>query len=140
MGDGAAAARASHTLEPFREGLRGLGYVEGRNLVIDARWTDGKPERLAEITAGFVRANVDVIVTHGVPAATAAKVGTTRIPIVIATAADLVGSGIVASLARPGANVTGTSDQVTEISAKEVELLKEVLPRASRRSSSSTTR
>jgi putative ABC transport system substrate-binding protein len=124
LGDGSASARAPSTLEPFRKGLRDLGYVEGRNIVIDARWSEGKSERLSEFAAEFVQLKVDIIVTHGVPGSNAAKTATTSIPIVVATAADMVGSGLVASLARPGGNVTGTSDQITEISSKEVELLR----------------
>jgi len=129
LGDGSASARASSTLEPFRKGLRDLGYVEGRNIVIDARWSEGKSERLSEFAAEFVQLKVDIIVTHGVPGSNAAKTATTSIPIVVASAADMVGSGLVASLARPGGNVTGTSDQITEISSKEVELLSELLPK-----------
>ena len=128
LGDGLASARAASTLEPFREGLRDLGYVEGRNMVLEVRWSEGKTEKLAEFAAEFVSMNVDVIVAHGVPGATAAKNATPTIPIVIATVADMVGAGLVSSLARPGGNITGTSDQITEISSKEIEVLGELLP------------
>ena len=132
LGDGSAAARAAISLEPFREGLRELGYVEGRNIILEVRWTDGKSERLPDLVGELVRLKVDVIVTHGVPGALAAKAATTEIPIVVSVAPDMVGLGLVASLSHPGGNVTGTSDQVTEISGKVVELLKEMLPRLKR--------
>jgi putative tryptophan/tyrosine transport system substrate-binding protein len=132
LGDGSAAARGSITLEPFREGLRELGYVEGQNVLIEVRWTDAKSERLPELVGELIPLKVDVIVTHGLPAARAAKTATTDIPIVVATAADFVGNGLVASLAHPGGNVTGTSDQNTELSGKQVQLLKELLPRLKR--------
>jgi putative tryptophan/tyrosine transport system substrate-binding protein len=128
LGDGTAAARERDTLMPFRQGLRALGYVEGRDVIIDARWSEGRSERLAALAAEFVRDRVDVIVTHGLPASLAAKAATTSIPIVVAVTADIVGDGIVASLARPGGNITGSTDQVTELSAKEVQLLTELLP------------
>ena len=111
LGDGSAAARGPISLEPFREGLRELGYVEGQNVLIEVRWTDSKSERLPELVGELIRLKVEVIVTHGMPAARAAKTATTDIPIVVATAADFVGNGLVASLAHPGGNVTGTSDQ-----------------------------
>jgi putative ABC transport system substrate-binding protein len=132
LGDGSAAARAAITLEPFRKGLRELGYVEGRNVLIEVRWTDSKSERLPELVGELIRLKVDVIVTHGMPAARAGKTATTDIPIVVATAADFVGNGLVASLAHPGGNVTGTSDQNTELSGKQVQLLKELLLRLKR--------
>jgi putative ABC transport system substrate-binding protein len=128
LGDASATARAAYTLEPLRDGLRELGYVEGQNIILEVRWTDGQTERLPELAAELVRLKVDVIVTHGVPAARAVKTATTDIPIVVATAADMVGAGLVANLARPGGNVTGTSDQVTELSGKVLQLLQEVFP------------
>ena len=132
LGDGSAGSRGPISLEPFREGLRELGYVEGQNVLIEVRWTDGKSERLPELVGELIRLKVDVIVTHGVPAARAAKTATTDIPIVVATAADMVGNGLVASLPHPGGNVTGTSDQITELSGKQMQLLKELLPRLKR--------
>jgi ABC-type uncharacterized transport system substrate-binding protein len=132
LGDASATMRAAYTLEPLRDGLRELGYVEGQNLIVEVRWTDGQPERLPELAAELVRLKVDVIVTHGVPAARAVKTATPDLPIVVATAADMVGAGLVASLARPGGNVTGTSDQVTELSGKVLRLLKEMLPGVNR--------
>lgn len=127
LGDGSAAARAPLSLEPFREGMRALGYIERKNIIIETRWTDGKSDRLPELVRELIALNVDVIVTHGFPAALAAKTATNDVPIVVATAADMVGNGLVASLAHPGGNVTGTSDQVTELSGKLVQLLKETL-------------
>ena len=132
LGDGSAASRGPITLVPFREGLRELGYVEKQNILIEVRWTDSKSEHLPQLVGELIRLKVDVIVTHGLPAARAAKAATTDIPIVVATAADLVGNGLVASLPHPGGNVTGTSDQNTELSGKQVQLLKELLPRLKR--------
>ena len=128
LGDGSRTARESNTLSPLRDGLRELGYVEGKNLVIDARWSEGTDQQLARDAAEFVRLNVDVIVTHGAPAALVAKQATTTIPIVVATAADFVGAGLVVSLARPGGNVTGTNDQAGEALAKQIDLLGEAIP------------
>ena len=128
LGDGSRTARESNTLSPLRDGLRELGYVEGKNLVIDARWSEGADQQLARDAAEFVRLNVDVIVTHGSPAGLVAKQATTTIPIVVATAADFVGAGLVASLSRPGGNVTGTSDQAGEVLAKQIDLLGEAIP------------
>ena len=128
LGDGFATSRTSINLDPFRDALGELGYVEGRNLVIEARWSDGDNERLATLASDLVRRQVDVIVTHGLPASRAAKNATTSIPIVVAVIADIVGTGVVGSLARPGGNVTGMTDQVVDLSGKEVELLKEMIP------------
>jgi putative ABC transport system substrate-binding protein len=112
----------------LREGLRELGYVEGQNIIIEARWTDGHSERLPELAEEFIRLPVDVIVTHGVPGALAAKTATTTIPIVATNVADMVRVGLVASLARPDGNVTGTSVLLPELSSKTVQLLTEMLP------------
>lgn len=128
LGDGSSEARAAHTLDPVREGLRDLGYVEGRNITLDARWSEGSRERLVENAAEFVRRKVDIIITHGVRGTQVAKAATTTIPIVVAAAADMVGAGLVANLARPGGNVTGNSDQASEVSLKEIELMSELLP------------
>jgi ABC-type uncharacterized transport system substrate-binding protein len=123
----AFAARA----EAFRQGLRELGYVEGKNIVIVYRYAQGKYDRLPELAAELVRVSVDVIVTGGGPATRAAKEATVKIPIVMAQADDPVGSGFVASLARPGGNITGLSSLAPEISGKQLELLKEIVPRLS---------
>jgi ABC-type uncharacterized transport system substrate-binding protein len=115
-------------LEAFRAGLRELGYQEGQNIVIEYRWADGQYERLPTLFAEMVRLNVDVIVTHGTPAALAAKQATKTIPIVMAIIGDAEASGVVASLARPGGNVTGLTFFNPELAAKRLELLKETLP------------
>ncbi len=128
LGHGSPASRASINLDPFREGLRELGYVERQNVVIEARWSDGKNERLAGLAADLVRAKVDVIVTHSLPATRAAKDATATIPIVVAVIADILGTGIVESLSRPGGNITGMTDQVLDLSGKEVEFLKQMVP------------
>jgi putative ABC transport system substrate-binding protein len=114
--------------EAFRAGLRDLGYEEGRNIVIEFRWADGHYERLPALFSELIRLNVDVIVTYGTAGGLAARQATTTIPIVFATAADAVTSGLVASLAHPGGNVTGTTHFIPELSAKQLELLKEAIP------------
>jgi putative tryptophan/tyrosine transport system substrate-binding protein len=111
----------------FAQRLRELGWIEGRTVEIEYRWAEGRSERFAEIAAEFVQLKVDVIVTVG-SALVAAKQATSTIPIVFALAADPVGSGVVASLARPGGNVTGLSLQQTDAAGKRLELLREVLP------------
>jgi len=111
----------------FVQRLRELGWIEGRTIAIEYRWADGRSERFAEIGAEFVRLKVDVIVTVGT-AVPALKQLTSAIPIVFAAAVDPVGSGLVASLARPGGNVTGLSTQTTELVSKRCELLREIVP------------
>ena len=113
LGSGTAAAQREWTAA-FLKRLRDLGWTEGRNVAIEYRWAEGRTERFAEIAAEFVRLNVNVIPTHNTPPALAAKKATSVIPIVFATAGDPVGSGIVASLARPGGNVTGISSQAPD--------------------------
>src|SRR5262245_61580145 len=108
--------------------LREFGWVEGRNVVIEYRWAEGRTERYAEIAAEFVRLKVDVIVTHSTPPVVAAKQATSIIPIVFTNAGDPVANGLVASLARPGGNTTGLSIQGTDTAAKRLDLLREVLP------------
>lgn len=117
---------------PFRDGLRELGYVEGNNLAIECRSATGKPDRYPDLVAELVRLNVDVLVAVGTDLALVAKQTTTRIPIVIVYIGDPVGSGLVSSLARPGANVTGLSMLASEMAHKNLELLKEVAPTVSR--------
>jgi putative tryptophan/tyrosine transport system substrate-binding protein len=119
-------------IEAFRGGLRELGYVEGRNLSIEYRWADGQYERAPELATELARLKVEVLVTHGTPGTLAAKAATTTIPIVMATVGDAVLVGLVASLARPGGNVTGTAFFNPELAAKRLELLRETLPRLSK--------
>jgi putative tryptophan/tyrosine transport system substrate-binding protein len=116
----------------FVKRLQELGWIEGRTIAIEVRWAEGRNERFAEIAAEFVRLKVDVIVTAGTAAVVAAKRETSLIPIVFAVAGDPVGTGLVASLARPGGNVTGLSLQTTDLVGKRLELLREVVPRLSR--------
>jgi putative tryptophan/tyrosine transport system substrate-binding protein len=118
--------------EAFRQGLRDLGYVEGKNIVIERRWADGKFDRLPALAAELVRLKVDIIVTAGPQATRPAEQATSTIPIVMAQDPDPVGNGFVASLARPGGNITGLSTLAPEISGKQLELLKEIVPRLSR--------
>jgi putative ABC transport system substrate-binding protein len=115
-------------VDAFVQRLRELGWIEGRTIAIEYRWGEGRPERYAEIAAEFVRLKVDVILANGTEAAIAAKQATSVIPIVFPTAGDPVGSRLVASLARPGGNVTGLSNQGSDLPAKRLEFLREVLP------------
>jgi putative ABC transport system substrate-binding protein len=130
---GAASLSAtSARIEAFRHRLRELGYVEGKNIVIEYRWAEGKIERLPELAAELVRLKVDVIVTSSAAPTRAAKEATTTIPIVMANDNDPVGSGHVASLAQPGGNITGLATFAPEVSGKQLELLKEIVPKLSR--------
>lgn len=119
-------------LEAFRQGLRDLGYVEGQNIAIESRWTEGKDDRLPVLAADLVRSKVDVIVASGGAATRAVQLTTRTIPIVMSTVNDPVGSGLVASLARPGGNVTGLTIMSPDLAGKQLQLLKEVLPKVSR--------
>jgi putative tryptophan/tyrosine transport system substrate-binding protein len=119
-------------LTVFRQGLRDLGYVEGRNVALEIRYAEGKPERLPDLAAELIRLKVDVIVTQSGVAALAAKKATQTIPIVMESSGDAVTQGLVASLARPGGNVTGMTLISPETSRKRLELLRELLPRLSR--------
>ncbi len=119
-------------VEAFRQGLRELGYVEGKNIVIEWRSAEGKFERQGELAAELVRLKVDVIVSSGPTMTRAAKEATATIPIVMAQDTDPVGNGFVASLARPGGNITGLSALSSELSGKQLELLKEIVPKLSR--------
>jgi ABC-type uncharacterized transport system substrate-binding protein len=125
-------ALEQHLIGAFRQGLRDLGYVEGQNLVIEYRSAEGKRERFPELAAELIRMKVDVIVTLATPAALAAKQATHTIPIVVAAMADPVEDGLVASLARPGGNITGSTFLGPRLVPKRLELLKQVVPRASR--------
>jgi putative ABC transport system substrate-binding protein len=118
--------------EAFRQGLRELGYVEGKNISIEYRFAEGKLDRLPALAAELVRLKVDIIVTAGPAVTRAAKEATTTIPIVMTFDNDPVGTGFVASLARPGGNITGLSTLAPELSGKQLEILKETVPRLSR--------
>jgi len=117
---------------PFRQGLRELGYVEGKNLVIEWRSAEGNNERLAGLAAELVNLKVDVIVTAGTPAISAAQKATTAIPIVMGNIGDPVGSGFVKSLARPASNITGLSSMAGDVYLKQIEMLLSMVPRLSR--------
>jgi putative ABC transport system substrate-binding protein len=124
---------AAHIVVAFADGLRELGHVEGKNVLFEYRWAEGHRERFAEMAADLVRQRVDVLVASSQGAALAAQRATRTIPIVMVNASDPVEAGLVASLARPGGNVTGLSQQLTrEIRAKQLQLLKETLPKMSR--------
>jgi ABC-type uncharacterized transport system substrate-binding protein len=127
LGTGSAAAQSQWTAA-FVQRMRELGWVEGNNLAIEYRWAAGRTERLSELASELVRLKVDVIVTHNTPGPLAAKQATSTIPIVFATAADPVGTGIVTSLARPGANVTGLSSQTPDVAGKRLALMREIVP------------
>jgi len=122
----------SDRTEAFRRGLRELGYVEGKNIVIEWRYGEGNEDRLPAVAAELVRLKVDLIVTVGAPGTRSAKKATNMIPIVMAQDTDPVGNGFVASLARPGGNITGLATLAPEISGKQLELLKEIVPKLSR--------
>ncbi len=124
------ASQNAANLDALRKGLRDLGYIEGRNLIIEYRSADGRAERFPDLASELVRLKVDLIVTRGTPAARAAKNATGIIPVVMATMGDP--RAIVASFARPGANITGVTTFSTELTAKRIELLKELVPNLSR--------
>ena len=132
---GVLSARSSSTestrAEAFRQGLRELGYVEGKNIAIDYRYAEGKFERLSDLAAELVHLKVDVILTLGVPPTRAAKQVTTTIPIVMAGGSDPVRTGLITSFARPGRNVTHLSDLNVDLITKRLELLKAVAPKTS---------
>jgi len=128
----ASPSTISTRIEAFRQGLRELGYVEGKNIVIEYRWAEGKIERLPDLAIELVRLQLEVIVTAGPSSTRPVKEATSTIPIVMAFDNDPVGSGFVTSLARPGGNITGLSTLAPEISGKQLALLKEIVPRLSR--------
>jgi putative ABC transport system substrate-binding protein len=123
---------SSPRVATFRQGLRELGYVEGKNIIIEWRHHEGKVDLLPTLAAELVRLKVDIIITAGAPAARAAKEATSTVPIVMTQIGDPVGSGFVASLARPGGNITGLSILAPELSGKRLDLLKEIVPNLSR--------
>jgi putative tryptophan/tyrosine transport system substrate-binding protein len=129
---GASLSAISGRIEAFRQGLRELGYVEGKNIIIEWRWAEGKPDRLPDLAVELVRLKVDLIISAGPAVTRPAKEATNTIPIVMAQDNDPVGNGFIASLARPGGNITGLATLAPELSGKQLELLKEIIPRLSR--------
>jgi len=125
---GAAPSIESQRVAAFEQRLRELGWIEGRTIAIEYRWAEGRNERYAENAAELVRLKVDVIVTSATPPTLAAKQATAVIPIVFATLSDPVGTGLIASLARPGGNVTGLANQMSDTGGKKLELLRELVP------------
>jgi len=122
------AALEKNLVGPFREGLRELGYVEGKNILVEYRWAEGKYERFPSLIAELVAQKVDIIVTAGTPAVLAVKKAASSIPLVMAAAGDPIGTGLIESLAHPGGNITGLSGMVMDLEAKRLELLREVIP------------
>jgi putative ABC transport system substrate-binding protein len=127
MGNSTAALEAN-LVDAFREGLRELGYEEGRNIVIEYRWADGKYDQFPALVAELIAAKVDAIVTAGTPAALAVKRATTTVPLIMVAVGDPVGTGLVPSLARPGGNLTGLSSIAPDLEGKRLQLLREVVP------------
>ena len=130
LGNSTAALEAN-LVGPFRDGLRELGYEEGRDIVIEYRWADGRYERFPALIAELIALKVDTIVTAGTPASLAVKNATTTIPLVMVAVGDPVATGLVASLARPGGNITGLTSISVEMEGKRLELLREVVPKVS---------
>ena len=130
--DGSTASGMAVLLDAFRQELSKLGWIEGKNTAIEYRFSEGKGDRLPQLAANLVRLNVDLIVTTGDPPALAAKGATKTIPIVMAHAVDPVGAGLVSSLGRPGANVTGSSSLGPELNSKRLEVLKDAIPKLAR--------
>jgi putative ABC transport system substrate-binding protein len=130
LGNSTAALEAN-LVGPFREGLRALGYEEGRNIAIEYRWAEGKYDRFPALISELSASNVDVIVTAGTPASLAVKKATTSVPLVMVAVGDPVGTGLVATLARPGGNATGLSSIAPELEGKRLELLREIVPKLS---------
>jgi putative ABC transport system substrate-binding protein len=131
LGNSTATLEAN-LVGPFRDGLRALGYDEDRNITIEYRWANGEYERLPTLVAELIALKVDVIVTAGTPAALAVKKATSTIPLVMVAVGDPVGTGLVGSLARPGANITGLTSISPELEGKRLELLREVIPALSK--------
>src|SRR2546427_6373726 len=133
LAPGSPPGEPGRGLDRLRQGLHDLGYVEGQTIALEVRWDEQHPERWPDLaTADLVQLHVDIIVAGTTAAALAAKQATSTIPIVIASSADPVGAGLVASLARPGGNITGLSNMAPEITGKRLELLKEAVPGLSR--------
>jgi putative ABC transport system substrate-binding protein len=130
--DASTASGSAVLWEVFRQEMNKLGWIEGKNIAIEYRFAEQKNERLPELAADLVRLKVDLIVVSGTPPVLAAKSGTATIPIVMTTASDPVGAGLVASLARPGGNVTGLSGLAVELNTKRLEILKDTVPKLAR--------
>ena len=130
--DPTSRAVSNARIESFQQGLRKFGYIEGKNIVIEYRFADGKSELLQNFANELVSLNVDIIVTRAIPGAVAAKQATSKIPIVFVGVADAVAAGLVASLARPGGNITGLTSLAPELSGRRLELLREIVPKVSR--------
>jgi putative ABC transport system substrate-binding protein len=128
----ASSSSMAPRVDAFRQGLRELGYVEGKNITIDFRWGDGRNERLPGLAAELVQLKVGVVVAHGVAATVAAQKASTTIPIVCFACGDLLATGLVASLARPGGNITGQTIIAPDVTGKRLELLREVVPALTR--------
>jgi putative ABC transport system substrate-binding protein len=126
------ASAITNRVEAFRQGLRERGYIEGKTIIVEYRYGEGKVDRLAAQAAELVQLKVNIIVTAGSQATRPAKEATTTIPIVMAQDNDPVGSGFIASLASPGGNITGLANMTTELSGKQLELLKEIIPNLAR--------
>ena len=127
LGNSTAALEAN-LIGPFRDGLRALGYEEGRNLAIEYRWAEGRYERFPTLIADLIASKIDVIVTAGTPATLAVKKATTSIPLVMIAVGDPISTGIVPNLRHPGGNITGLTSIAPELEAKQLELLREVVP------------
>jgi len=130
LGNSTAALEAN-LVGPFRKGLRDLGYVEGKNILIEYRWAEGKYDRFPTLIAELIALKVDVIVTAGTPASLAVQKATTTIPLVMIAVGDPIGTGLIASLARPGGSITGLTSIAADLEGKRLELLREVVPRLS---------
>src|SRR2546430_6763435 len=130
--EASSASSSAKVREALIRGLRELGYIEGKNMIIEERWAEGNYERLPGLAAELVQMKVDVILAGGTPAVQAAQRATTTIPIVMVRVGDPVGSGLVASLARPGGNITGLSNISLDVSSKYLELLRDAVPKLSR--------
>src|SRR5262245_19939759 len=128
----ATAAGSAKAVESLRTGLREFGYVEGTNIDLEFRWAEGIYDRLPRLVAELIARNVNVLITHGTPGTRVAKQATTTIPIVMAISGDAIATGLVSSLARPDANLTGSTFFLPQLNAKRLELLKEACPSISR--------
>src|SRR4030095_15426686 len=130
LGNSTAALEAN-LIGPFREGMSALGYIEGQNIFIEYRWAEGKYERFPELIGELVRLKVEIIVTAGTPAAVAVKKAAPTMPLVMAAGRDPIGTGLTASLAQPGGNITGLTAIAADLEGKRLELLREVIPKLS---------